>query len=161
MVLSHLIGDLNLINPRRVYSVSSSDFGVATFSDSLVICCTLLLLLSLYALRLITVTPLRLIGLFSGCVASSTVTACTWWCMIDSSQLLALFWYFLNKLNYVKLIYTFKFRKCSDLFPEMCDFLRPQESNQQNILWNTTVSDEKRKWNFFSCNFFPLNYQHK
>lgn len=89
MVFSHLIGDLNVTRPNREYSVDSSEdlvlFEVAaTFNDSLVICCTLLLLLlSLYTFRLMVE------DLWTGCVASRTVTACTWWCMI-SSQLLAL-----------------------------------------------------------------------
>lgn len=78
MVLSHLIGDLNLKMPSSVYSSGSSTEGAGVFalSDSFVTCCTLLLL-SFNTCRL-TVTLFLLSPMLSGCDASSTVTACTW-----------------------------------------------------------------------------------
>lgn len=87
MVLSHLMGDLNVTRPSSVYSSGSSADAtgfVVAFSDSFVICCTLLLL-SLYTCRFtVTVLLLSPILLLSGCVASSTVTACIWFIMLAS-----------------------------------------------------------------------------
>lgn len=78
MVFSHLIGDLKVTRPRRVYSSGSSgsnDGLVFSFNDSFVICCSLLLV-SLRTCRL-NATPLRLSPRLSGYADSRTVTACT------------------------------------------------------------------------------------
>lgn len=142
IVFSHLIGDLNVTRPNSVYSVDSAEglifFEVAaTFSDSLVlvICCTLLLL-SLYTFRLIVEDLWT--GLFSGCVASRTVTACTWWCMI-SSQLLALKNYFYRKF-YLSFIFTIS---CDNFFGNATSTTRKWVWNKPK-LWNRIVAH--REW---------------
>lgn len=97
IVFNHLIGDLNLKMPSSVYSCgwSTDGVGVVAFKDSFVTCCTLLLL-SLYTCRFI-VTLFLLSPMLSGCVASRTVTAWTWFILTTSLsclQILALKVYF-------------------------------------------------------------------
>lgn len=162
IVLSHLMGDLNLKMPSSVYSCGWS--GVAAFKDSFVTCCTLLLL-SLYTCRL-TVTFL-LSPILSGCEASSTVTACTWFILTISLSLqispkLALwkfiYGFFIFAQKRLRLIEYSRRRSYESFFPSWLfdEKFITNHKKYKTVFFLFSRNDEKKESFSFSLHYTEL-----